>query len=189
MIRIKTLRKWNNALHRDLGYLAFGMTIIYAISGIVLNHFKSGDFIHPDYSKSYKQLTLPLPVNGKADEAYVFSILDRVNARNQYKSFVPGTNYIQIFLNNGFIYIDLRTGSGEMETKTPRYIIKEFNLLHYNNIKKMFTWFSDLYAVALILLACTGLFVLKGKNGIIRRGAWLTALGIILPALFLIFYS
>jgi hypothetical protein len=75
-----------------------------------------------------------------------------------------------------------------METKTPLYVIKEFNLLHYNNIKKMYTWFSDLYAVALILLAITGLFVLRGKNGIIRRGAWLTAIGIILPALFLLYY-
>ena len=31
-------RKWNNILHRDLGYLFFGLTIIYVISGISLNH-------------------------------------------------------------------------------------------------------------------------------------------------------
>lgn len=189
MIAGKTLRRWNNALHRDIGYLAVGMTIIYAISGIVMNHFKSGDFIHPDYSKSYKELTLPLPPGGKADQVYVYSILDRLKIRDHYKSYVPGNNYVQIFLTNGFIYIDLRNGTSEMETKTPRYLIKEFNLLHYNNIKKLFTWFSDLYAAALIVLALTGLFVLKGKNGILRRGAWLTAIGIILPALFLIFYS
>jgi hypothetical protein len=41
----------------------------------------------------------------------------------------------------------------------------------------------------LILLAVTGLFILGGKNGISGRGAWLTALGIIIPALFLIFYT
>ena len=31
-------RKWNNILHRDIGYLAVGMSIIYALSGIALNH-------------------------------------------------------------------------------------------------------------------------------------------------------
>jgi hypothetical protein len=42
-------------------------------------------------------------------------------------------------------------------------------------------WFSDVYAAALALLAVTGLFVLKGKQGIKGRGAWLTASGVIVP--------
>ena len=31
-------RKWNRWTHRELGYLFFGMTIIYGVSGIALNH-------------------------------------------------------------------------------------------------------------------------------------------------------
>lgn len=31
-------RKWNRWLHRELGYLFFGMSIIYGLSGIALNH-------------------------------------------------------------------------------------------------------------------------------------------------------
>ncbi len=184
----KTLRRWNNALHRDIGYLCVGMTLIYAISGIVMNHFKSGDFYHPDYSKSYKEFKVAPPANGKADQAYVDLILDRQGERKHYKSFITGENYVQIFLTNGSVYIDLTTGEGQIEQKTPRYVIREFNLMHYNNLKKFYTWFSDAYAVALIVLAITGLFVLRGKNGIIGRGAWLTALGILLPALFLLYY-
>jgi hypothetical protein len=187
-MQVKTLRRWNNALHRDIGYLCFGMTIIYAISGIVLNHFKSGDFIHPDYSKSYKEFKVDLPKNGAVDKTYVFSIVDKEGEKNHYKSFITGDGYVQIFLTNGSIYIDLTNGEAQIEKKTTRYIIKEFNLLHYNNIKRFFTWFSDIYAAGLILLAITGLFILRGKNGIIGRGAWLTAIGIIIPALFLIFY-
>lgn len=188
-MQVKTLRRWNNALHRDIGYLCVGMTLIYAISGIVLNHFKSGDFTHPDYSKSYHEFKVPLPKEGKADQTYVFSILEKEKEKNNYKSFISGDGYVQIFLKNGFIYVDLSTGEASMEKKSTRYVIKEFNLLHYNNIKNFYTWFSDLYAVALIVLAITGLFILRGKNGIIGRGAWLTAIGIILPALFLIFYA
>jgi uncharacterized protein len=188
-MEVKTLRRWNNAFHRDLGYLCFGMTIIYAISGIVLNHFKSGDFSHPDYGKSYSSFQAPVPANGNADQAYVFRVLDQIGERGHYKSFIPGSQSVQIFLTNGSISIDLSDGSAWREKKTTRYVIREFNLLHYNNIKQLYTWFSDLYAVCLIILAITGLFVLKGKNGILRRGAWFTAIGIIIPALFVLFYA
>ena len=187
-MQVKTLRRWNNALHRDIGYLSVGMTIIYAISGIILNHFKSGDFTHPDYSKSYKEFKVNLPSDGTASQAYVFSILQDLGERDHYKSYITGEGYVQIFLDKGYVYIDLKTGEAEMEVKTTRYVIKEFNLLHYNNIKKLYTWFSDFYAVALIFLAISGLFVLRGRNGIIGRGAWLTAIGIVLPALFLLYY-
>jgi len=184
----KTLRRWNNALHRDLGYLFFGMTIIYAISGIVLNHFKSGDFLHPDYGKSFKEFRVTLPPGGVVDKTYALNILSQVGEEEHYKSFVQGSGYVQIFFEKGSVYIDLTNGDAQLEKKTTRYVIKEFNLLHYNNIKKLYTWYSDVYAAAMILLAITGLFILRGKNGIIGRGAWLTAIGIIIPALFLIFY-
>lgn len=188
MLETKTLRRWNNALHRDIGYMAFGMTIIYAISGIVLNHFKAGDFAHPDYRTSTVQHTVALPADTILSEAWVMSVLKQVGEEKHYKSYLSGDGYVNIYLTNGSVYVDLTTGSAEVQKKIPRYLIREFNVMHYNNFKKLFTWFSDLYAVSLMVLAVTGLFVLKGKNGILRRGAWLTALGILLPALFLFFY-
>jgi uncharacterized protein len=187
-MQVKTLRRWNNASHRDIGYLCFGMTIIYAISGIVLNHFKSGDFLHPDYSKTYKVFKAPLPKDGKADKTYVLSVLEQEGVKKNFKSFISGDGYVRIFLTNGSVYVDLTNGEAQLEKMTTRYVIKEFNLLHYNNIKRFYTWFSDLYAAGLIILAITGLFILRGRNGIIGRGAWLTAIGIIIPALFLLFY-
>jgi hypothetical protein len=188
-MQVKTLRRWNNILHRDIGYLCVGMTLVYAISGIVLNHFKSGDFLHPDYSKTITDLKVSLPANGNPDKTYVFKVLDQVGERENYKSHLTGEGYLQIFLKRGFVYVDLTNGEAQMERKVTRYVIKEMNLLHYNNLKKFYTWFSDAYAVGLIILAITGLFVLRGKNGILGRGAWLTAIGIILPALFLLVYA
>ena len=41
---------------------------------------------------------------------------------------------------------------------------------------------------ALILVAITGLFVLKGKKGITGRGAWLTGAGVLIPLVFLVMY-
>jgi uncharacterized protein len=185
----KTLRRWNNAIHRDLGYFFFGMTIIYSISGIVLNHFKSGDFTHPDYGSSTEQFTVTLPKDSLVDKTYILAILDQVHEAGNYKGFITGTGYVNIYLKNGSVYVDLGTGEAEVQKKTTRHVIKEFNLLHYNNIKKFYTWFSDAYAVGLILLAITGLFVLRGKNGLIGRGAWITAVGILVPALIILLYA
>jgi len=185
----KTLRRWNNAIHRDFGYLFFGMTIIYCISGIVLNHFKSGDFAHPDYSKKYYEFRVDPPMNKQVDKLYIDKVLEKAGEQGKYKSHLLGNNYLRIFLTNGFIDVNTTNGESFQEKTAPRYLIKEFNLLHYNNIKKFYTWFSDVYAAALILMAITGLFVLKGKNGIIGRGAWLTAVGIIIPAIIILIYA
>ena len=39
----KRWRGWLRAIHRDLGYLAVGFTLIYALSGIAINHIKDWD--------------------------------------------------------------------------------------------------------------------------------------------------
>lgn len=185
----RKLQRWNNAFHRDLGYLFFGMTIIYSLSGIILNHFKTGDLKHPDYSKSYWEFDVPVPSGGKVDKTYIENVMTIADEKGHYKSHIFSDNSLQIYLTTGSITINLQSGSAFQEKKKPLYVIKEFNLLHYNNIKKLYTWYSDIYAIALILLALTGLFILRGKNGILGRGAWLTAIGIIIPALFLLFYT
>ena len=46
----KKIRKWNRVIHRDLGYLAVGLTLIYAISGFVVNHVQDWN---PNYEISH----------------------------------------------------------------------------------------------------------------------------------------
>jgi hypothetical protein len=84
-------RQLNRAVHRDVGYLCAGLTVVYALTGVLLNH------LH-DWNPHWKR--------------------EPVAAR---------------------------------------------------------------VAAALALLALTGLFVLKGKDGITRRGAVLTTAGRGLP--------
>ena len=87
----------------------------------------------------------------------------------------------------GSVSVTLATGKLLFENLKKRPIFYQVNFLHYNP-GKMWMWFSDFYCVALILMAISGLFILKGKNGITRRGAWLTAAGIIVPIIFLFIY-
>ena len=84
--------------------------------------------------------------------------------------------------------MDLSTGDVVLESVRNRRILREVNFLHLNHPKKLWTYLADLYAVCLAILAITGLFVLKGRNGITGRGAWLTGIGVVVPIVFLVLY-
>jgi uncharacterized protein len=179
-------RRWNNVLHRDVGYLVVGMTIIYALSGIALNHLRDWN---PSYEVTRREVRWEGPVPaGEVPHEAVLSFLDRYGARDRYKKhYRPEPGQLKIFLHSGSIVLDAATGAGVMETLARRPVFFEVNFLHYNP-RGLWTWFSDLYCVALMLVAVTGLFVLKGRKGIAGRGAWLTGIGVAIPLAFLAAY-
>ena len=181
-------RKLNRALHRDLGYIFVGMTIIYSVSGIVLNHRKPGGDASL-LSRSEEFVSEPIKRENFTKDV-IFQLLEEKDLeRSEYKNFYfPSEGRAMIYLNMGHIELDLISGKGKLVTIKKRPILTEFNFLHYNKPKKLWTWFSDIFAVALILLAVTGLFIIRGKNGIRKRGAILVSIGIIIPLVFLFFY-
>jgi hypothetical protein len=52
----------------------------------------------------------------------------------------------------------------------------------------LWTWFSDLFAFSLILLAVSGLIMVRGKKGITGKNGLLFAAGIVIPLIFLMIY-
>ena len=180
------LYKLNKTLHRDFGYFFVGMILIYAISGIAVNH--KADW-NPNYIIKNKDYGLGRKVErSKVDLILINSIMDKLGESGQYKNhYFPNENTLRIFLNGGNITVNMETGDCQLETIRNRPIFKEVNFLHYNP-GKIWVWFSDIFCVALAFLAVSGLFILKGKFGLIWRGAILTAIGILIPLLFLLLY-
>ena len=177
-------RKWNRVTHRDLGYFFVGMTIVYGLSGIALNHMRDWN---PNYIIQTKEIEVNAPLyQDNISEEFVLSILRNFNEQNNFKKFYfPDEGTLKIFLQGGSIRIDLDSGMGLIEKIGRRPVFYEVNFLHYNP-GVLWTWFSDIFSASLIILAITGLFIIRGKNGITGRGAWLTVTGIIVPLLFLI---
>lgn len=170
----------NRILHRDTGYLAVGMTLVYAVSGIFLNH------LH-DWNSNYRververAIVLP-PVPDTIDDRFVGKVLSLVGEGRGYRgTFQPDPETLQIFLDERVLTVDLRSGMVEGEVARKRFLLWALNALHLNHAGRTWMWFSDVYAAALALLAVTGLFILKGKQGIKGRGAWLTAAGVLVP--------
>jgi len=180
-------RKWNNILHRDLGYLAFGLSIVYAISGVAVNH--AADW-NPNYKiENTERHIKPLDSGKILTDTQIRSILNQLDATGEVNNvFYPSPEEVHIFLDDHTIELELATGHVFEEKVNERPIIYPTNFLHLNHPKAIWTWMADIYAITLGILAITGLFVLKGTKGITGRGAWLTILGLIIPVLFWILY-
>lgn len=179
-------RKWLRILHRDIGYLATALTVIYAISGVAVNHV--GDW-NPNYRIEKVIIELDsIPSNYEKEEMVKYILAEIGETREVKNSFRPDPNRLDIFIEGNTISVNYETHEVTQEKVVPRPIIRETNFLHLNAPKKVWTYVADLFAVALAFLAISGLFMIKGKNGITGRGAWLTALGLIIPIVFLLLY-
>jgi len=178
--------KLNRITHRDIGYLIAGLTIIYAISGIALNHKSNWN---PNYIFTNTTFKTDIPVYRETfNDETAKSILKSIQAESGYKTFhFPTGKKVTMFVEGGFVQVNSATGEGVVEMVSKRPLFYQINFLHYNP-GRWWKYFSDIFCLALITVTITGLFIIKGKNGITRRGAILTIIGIILPLLFLLIY-
>lgn len=179
-------RKWNFAIHRDLGFLCIGLTLIYALSGIAVNHIADWN---PNYriERVHSQIT-PLP-SGVIEPSLIPGILAQLGEQKQAEnSFQPDPDNLWLYVDKRMIRIHLPSGQVEHEVAKRRPFWYRLNFLHLNHPKKAWTWVADVYAAALFLLALSGLLMLPKSGSKRRRGLIFTAAGVILPALFLLLY-
>lgn len=180
------VRRLLRILHRDLGYFIVGMTIVYALSGIFLNH-------RHDFNPDYKIYVIDFQTNiipaNRVNEQTVKEILAGLEYDLVYKKhYTTNQGNIKVFIENGEVVINPETGKGTMNYLQRRPIIFEMNLLHKASIGALWKWVSDGMAVILLFVAVSGLFLLKGKRGFGRWGWWWTIAGIIVPLFFAIMY-
>ena len=180
-------RKWNIIVHRDLGYLCVGLTLVYAVSGVAVNH--RADW-NPSFIITHETTQLgTLNPNAPASPEFAAQVLGELGLEGPIRgTFRPDPESVDIFLEGSTVSVDLESGEATHQQVRNRPILQAANFLHLNTPKKLWTWMADVYAIALALLAITGLFVLKGKKGITGRGAWLTGAGVAIPIIFLMMY-
>ena len=177
-------RHWNSVLHRDIGFLCIGLTLVYAISGVAVNHISQWN---PSYSVERIETNIG-PVSGNPmDAETIRTVLDRLDETGKLESsYRPDPHSLQLFVEGRSILIDLGTGHVVHDRAIPRPVLREMNFLHLNHPKKSWTWIADVYAVALGFLAVSGMLMIRRKT--VRRGVVLTGIGFVIPLLFLVLY-
>lgn len=175
----RSIRKWARIIHRDLGFLMVGVTVIYAISGILLNHMNGED---PAYNSESVKTTIQKGYTAEQLENYWIESsnefeIKKINAIDE--------NHLRIFLNGGIGVYTIDTGDLIYETHKKRAFVYWINKLHYNRIDGWF-WIGDLFAGSLILFAITSLVMVAGKNGLAGRGKWYLLIGLLIPIIYIL---
>ncbi len=177
------LRKLIIATHRDVGYFFAGLTVIYAVSGVALNHI---DDWNPNYVIRTEAVEVGVLPFGEPAELGA-EVLSRMGIAEAPRSVVRmSLDELKIFLDQRTLTVTLPGGRVVDEHARRRYAFFEVNYLHLNHGKGFWTWFADLYAVGLLVLACTGIFIITGKKGLGGRGRRLLIAGLSIPIVYLV---
>jgi hypothetical protein len=178
----KRWRAWLRAIHRDVGYIAVGFTVIYALSGIAMNHIEDWD---PNFRSSEVQFKIaPIPDDLSDDEAV---------ARIAAAAGISGTPS-DVFRAGDEVRLEYPNGSkvtaiGDTVTaqkRDSRFFFRVANWLHATRGKAAWKYISDVYAVLLLYLAISGIFMIKGKLGLRWRGSILIAVGLGAPVAYIV---
>ena len=188
-------------LHRDIGFFALGLTVVYAVSGIVVNHRDLWDY---NYSTETTLVSIGTPgdilggsvqdlqtekgpiIAARKNKVILIRELHRLSKKDKKlrNAFWRSPVRLSLFYGEGDEdVVDYLPAEGmmELEQRKPRFMIRAFNKLHLNESRLVWTWFADLYAVALLFLAISGALVVKGRKGLKGRGGYYVAAGIVIP--------
>jgi uncharacterized protein len=183
---LMNIRKTLRWLHRDFGYFVVGITFIYTVSGIAMNHRQDWN---PHYSLVSEELTLPSTEKAEFSKEEIVSLLQKFEYQSVYKKhFVAKNGDIKIFVEGGTVIYNHQEGKAELDVLKRRPFFYPINKIHLAQTGQLWIWLSDVMAFFMLFVAISGLFLLKGKNGIKGRGLWLTAIGIIIPLAIILIY-
>jgi len=183
----KTGAYWNKMLHRDLAYFFLGLIIAFSASGIILNHRVDIDPQEYTVKTDIIQFELPEDKLLITDDFFKNALANK-NIIEKYKRFRIRDNEIRLYLEDAFVNIDAKTGSGEIDYVRTIPILGHMTILH-KSTNKWWIWFADIFGIAMLIIAITGIFISKGKYSFIKRGWILALIGLIFPFIFLFLNS
>ncbi|EAY32088.1 PepSY-associated TM helix domain-containing protein [Microscilla marina] len=172
-------------LHRDLGYFYVGLIISFSISGIALNHRNQWSPYRYTYQEIPMQVSLPANPQD-IDEKLVKQISVQYKMADQYERFRirDKQKELEIRYEKGRAKIDLQTGKGQLNMFKKKVVLAEMTKLH-QTLNKNWVWYSDIFGIAMLTIAITGMFITRGKKSFRKRGYLLAIAGIIFPLIFL----
>jgi hypothetical protein len=169
--------------HRRIGLLVTGLLFVFAISGVALNHQSQWD---PYYTVSHKrEVAEELDPSMDEDELDLY-LRKRYSMDEKLTSSIWERPHIVIMAyTNGISFeIDLNDKSILKVITRKRPVIYNLIHLHLNALKGIWSYFADTFAVALIFLSISGIYLVVGR--FTRIEFIFLIVGVLLPVLFYI---
>ncbi|RLK03189.1 PepSY-associated TM helix domain-containing protein [Tenacibaculum discolor] len=175
----------NRNLHRDLAYFYVGLIIAFSFSGIILNHRQ--DWYPMDYTYENKPFELKIPLEEKElTKEYISNLTKDIG---KYEGHRVRNGKIRVYFKDNIILdADAKTGNGTIEYKRKVPIVGHSMYLH-KSTNSFWVWYSDIFGIAMLVIAITGVLIPLGKKGFKGRGWKLAVVGMLFPLLFLILFS
>jgi hypothetical protein len=174
-------RPWLRAIHRDVGYFSVGLTFIYAASGLAVNHIADWE---PNFRQVERvhQLPLPLPT---AEQPLADNVRQALGISEPLREvFRADEHDVEVVFDRRTLRVDTQTGRVVEQAQEPRFFLRIANWLHLNRGKKAWTFVADAYAVFLLLLSVSGLWMFPGRKGLLGRAGVIALAGALVPALY-----
>jgi uncharacterized protein len=173
----KRWRAWLRALHRDFGYLAIGFTVIYAISGIAQNHIEDwGEVSYRTYEQTKTIAAIPDDLDDAEAVARVAALVDFGKPSTSFRA----GDEVRLDYAGGSKVTVIGT-TATIQGRERRAFIGVANWLHTARNKSGWRYVADVYALMLLYLAISGIFMIKGRLGLKWRGALLITVGVAVP--------
>lgn len=173
--------------HRDLAYFFLGLIIAFAFSGIFLNHRQKW---HPRrYTADTKEISVAPVVKDSVNDAWIEAFTRQQNIDDVVRRFVVNDpSNLRISYVSHDADIDITTGKGKIVTYKTVPLLGQMTQLHQDT-SQWWIYYSDIFGIAMLVIATTGMFLERGPNSFRKRGWKLALVGIIFPLIFLFLLS
>ncbi len=177
----------SRTLHRDLGYFFTGLIIAFSVSGLLLNHRQDFNPLQYEYESIEIQIPEKLLTENITDST-VIKVNSEINITDNIRRYGVHKDIVWVSYKNADLQYDKNTGKGVFKRFIPTPVIAQMAQLHMS-ISKYWIYYSDIFAISLIIIAVTGMIFPKGRNSFRKYGWKLTIAGLIFPLIFLFFLS
>ncbi len=168
----RSVQKIIRQLHRDIGFLTVGITIVFSISGIVLIYRDTDVFrIEKTYTQQLK------PNLGKSE------LREQLDIR--HLRFEDETDNLITFEQGAYNKLN---GQAQYKLMEYPYIIGKLNFMHKAISREVMHWFATVYGILLMFLAISSFWMYKPNSRLFKRGIVLSSIGIVIAVLLFMFW-
>ena len=174
-------------IHRDLAYFYLGLIISFSLSGIFLNHRRVWHPMRYEYASKEIMLSKPIKAD-QVDEPYLKEFSAEFGLTDKLQRYAVDGNTLRITYADHNVEIDLDSGKGKIGEFRQTPLLGQMTELHVTT-NNWWIYYSDIFGIAMLTIAITGMFVNKGKTSFRKRGWKLAVVGILFPLLFILVLS